>query len=127
MHLWQITFDIYVNIVSNVIQLKVKLNTMSAVCKFPYQRVYVYTLAMVYGHVPIITHHMNSSFEFNQRTSIKHANAFILFIFSMIITGWWWWTVEIAWSVVTECGLRLTNINCICESEWDPQRNREEC
>jgi hypothetical protein len=86
----------------------------------------MYILATLYGRPPIITHQMNSSLEFNHRTSIKHVDAFTLLFFPMIINGRWWCTIEIAWSVVTGHGPWLTNINCMCVNVWDPWRNWEE-
>jgi hypothetical protein len=47
----------------------------------------MYTLAMLYGPMLIISHQRSSSVEFNHRTSIKHANVFIRFVFFLFLSS----------------------------------------
>jgi hypothetical protein len=44
--------------------------------------VYIYIGYAIRWRTPIIGHHMNSSFEFNHRTSINHAYVYFLYDYS---------------------------------------------
>ena len=67
----------------NIIQLKTSkcdmVNTSISISKS--LCIHWLCYAMLYGPMLIISHHRSNSVEFNHRTSIKHANVFIRFVF----------------------------------------------
>jgi hypothetical protein len=85
-------------------------NAISPARKFPYQRDCVYIGYAIRSYA----YYYYSSFEFNHRTSINHANTFFLYDYNRVVVNhnWTWPSVDKHKLYVCEC------IRSLKKSRW---------